>query len=694
MDNLLRLIIIEPDLNDAEMMISTIKTTGFAVRPERAEDEEDLLEKLQKHSPDVILCALSPASGLTLEDVVAGINQVGRHVPVIAISDGSGHDVVECLQLGAYDMVLKDRLDHLKLVVKRAAEAQGQWRRLKSAESSLREAERRCKNLLDSSRDAIAYVHEGMHIYANKSYLDLFGYTDAEDLEGMPVMDMVDPADQSTMKEFLRSYDRDGDTPETANSVEIRVNGPGKEPLAVEMEFTPASIDGEPCTQILIRSQSNTKDLEKQLSYMAQRDLVTGLFNRQYFMEQLESIFGQTSQGKDSATLVDLRIDSFQEIRELVGVAGSDLVLSDVAKILENHAGDGDVVARFDGEGFAILTPHQDLNEAKAHAEEVLADIAGHICEVDGRSITCTASAGIVQVGENAPDPDELLSRAARACDEAIRGDGNRVEVYRPRKGEMTQRQQDELWVTRISEAVAAERLRLLYQPIVSLHGDIGEHYEVFMRLLDQEGAEISPTEFMPSAERTDMAKVLDRWVISHALQQLAQHRKSGHETSLFVKLTAGSLQEPGMLPWVVERLKEHRIPAQCIVFEMKESTVVNHLKQAKEFVKGLKNMHCRFAVEDFGVGLHPFQLMQHIQPDFLKIDSSFMTRLKNSEENQESIRNITDSAHGINKLVIAPHVEDATGLSILWGIGVNYIQGNFLQTPTDRMDYDFTAMS
>ncbi|WP_018231083.1 EAL domain-containing response regulator [Thioalkalivibrio thiocyanodenitrificans] len=694
MDNLLRLLIIEPDLNDAEMMISTIKTTGFAVRPARAEDEEDLLEKLQKHSPDVILCTLSPESGLSLEDVITGINQVGRHVPVIAISDGSGHDVVDCLQLGAHDMVLKDRLDHLKLVVKRAAEAQGQWRHLKSAESSLREAERRCKNLLDSSRDAIAYVHEGMHIYANKSYLDLFGYTEAEDLEGMPVMDMVDPADQSTLKEFLRNYDRDGDTPETANSVEIRVNGPGKEPLAVEMEFTPASIDGEPCTQILIRSQANTKDLEKQLSYMAQRDLVTGLFNRQHFMEQLESIFGQTTQGKDPVTLVDLRIDNFQEIRELVGVAGSDLVLSDVAKILESRAGDGDVVARFDGEGFAILTPHQDLNEAKAHVEDILAEIAGHICEVDGRSMTCTASAGIVQVGENAPDPDELLSRAARACDEAIRGDGNRVEVYRPRKGEMTQRQQDELWVTRISEAVAAERLRLLYQPIVSLHGDTGEHYEVFMRLLDQEGTEISPAEFMPSAERTDMAKVLDRWVISHALQQLAQHRKNGHETNLFVKLTAGSLQEPGMLPWVVERLKEHRVPAQCIVFEMKESTVVNHLKQAKEFVKGLKNMHCRFAVEDFGVGLHPFQLMQHIQPDFLKIDSSFMTKLKNSEENQESIRNITDSAHGINKLVIAPHVEDATALSILWGIGVNYIQGNFLQAPTDRMDYDFTAMS
>jgi hypothetical protein len=158
--------------------------------------------------------------------------------------------------------------------------------------------------------------------------------------------------------------------------------------------------------------------------------------------------------------------------------------------------------------------------------------------------------------------------------------------------------------------------------------------------------------------------------------------------------LTAGTLQEPGMLPWIVERLKERRIPAECVVFEMKEATVVNHLKSAKEFVKGLKNLHCRFALDDFGAGLNPFQLLQHIPADYLKIDRSFMEKLTSNEENQETIRQLTDGAHGMNKLVIAQHVEDATGLSILWGIGVNYIQGNFLQAPSTKLDYDFTSMS
>jgi multidomain signaling protein FimX len=695
MENLLRLIIIEPDLNDAEMMISTIKSAGFAVRPERAKDEEELLERLEQHAPDMVLCTVGSEAELSLEQVAASIRKAGRHLPIIAVSNGTGTvDVVDCLNLGAHDLVRKSQPDHLKLVVKRAAWEHRQWRQLKAAESSLREAERRCKTLLDSSRDAIAYVHEGMHIYANQSYLDLFGYSDAEDLEGMPIMDMVDAQDQATLKEFLRSYNHVDEDSQGIASLEIRLRGAGGKAFTAQMEFSPASIDGERCTQVLIRIQTNTQELEKQISYLAQRDLITGLYNRQYFMERLESTVGQATQGKGRASLVELQVDNFQEIREQVGVAGSDLLLADVAKVLESRTAPEDVVARFDDQTFAMLTPRHDGDDVKAYLEGVLAAIAGHICEVEGRSITCTASAGVARVDENAPAPDELLGRAARACDEAREGGGNRVQIYRPRAGEMTQRQQDELWVGQLSESISKGRLRLLYQPIVSLHGETGERYEVSLHVLGGDGQEIPEAEFLPSAERTDMAKVLDRWVVSQALDRLAEQRKAGKEAIFFIRLTAGALQDPGMLPWIVERLKERRIPAECVVFEMKEATVVNHLKQAKEFTKALKNVHAGFALDDFGGGLNPFQLLQHVSADFLKIDHSFMQKLAASEENQETIRAITDSAHGINKLVIAPHVEDATGLSILWGIGVNYIQGNFLQRPSEQMNYDFSAMS
>ncbi|MCG5515808.1 MULTISPECIES: GGDEF domain-containing response regulator [unclassified Ectothiorhodospira] len=697
MENIIRLLIIDDDLNDAEMMVSTLKSAGFAVRPERAEDEEELHEKLRSHTPDVIICTLNHPS-LTLEKVVEANKSMGRHAPIVAVATSPDVDVVDCMEMGAHDMVQKNRLDHLRYVVTRAAEFQRQWRRLKTYESGLRDTERRCKTLLDSSRDAIAYVHEGMHTYANTSYLELFGYSHLDDIEGIPLMDMVSRENQQALKDFLRAYERNrGQDQDTSDPkpLDLQIRTAGGESLAVQMEFSPATIEGEPCTQILIRNRtSNTRELEKQLNYLAQRDLITGLYNRQYFMERLQDAFSKATQGNGNASLIELRIDRFSSIRDTVGVAGGDLVLGDIGKLLEEVCAEDDIVARFDGEAFAILTRQWESETLERFTHGILETIANHICDVEGRSLTCTASMGVAQIDENAPDMNELLSRAQKACQQAAReGNGHHVVIYRPKEREMTQKQLDETWTARISEAIRDNRLHLLYQPVVSLHGESGERYEVFMRLLDENGEAISPAHFMPSAERTDMAKALDRWVINHAVQRLAAQRKDGHETLFFIKITAGSLHDPGMLPWIMERLKEYRIPAECVVFELKENTVVAYLKQAKEFAKALKSVHCQLALEDFGNGLNPFQVLNHFPADYLKVDASFTRNLHSSEENQKAMRQITDTAHSQNRLILAQQVEDANSLSILWGLGINYIQGNFLQPPSENLEYDFSTM-
>ncbi|MFP4079504.1 MAG: EAL domain-containing protein [Ectothiorhodospira sp.] len=698
MDHIIRLLIIEQDLNDAEKMVSALKSAGLAVRPKQARDPDELHDQLRDHAPDVILCTLGHPA-LSLETVVEGNRQVGRHAPVIALTETPDTDVVDCLEAGAHDLVQKERFDHLRHVVARAAGHQHQWRRLKGCETALRETERRCKALLDSSRDAIAYVHDGMHTYTNSAYLELFGYSDEEELEGIPLMDMVSRDDQPALKEFLRGHEAmspedpdpgDGEAP----SLDLHLTRADGTLFAAQMEFSPATIDGEPCTQILIRNRSNnTRELERQLNYLAQRDLVTGLYNRQYFIEQLQRTLGRATQGKGNASLMELRIDRFSGIREAVGVAGGDLVLADIGKVLEDAGGEGDIVARFDGEAFAILSLRWEQAEVEAFIRTLLERIANHICDVEGRSITCTASVGVARIDENAPDVNELLSRAQKACEEAGRqGSGHQMRIYRPKEGEMTQKQLDETWKERITRAIGDDRLHLLFQPIASLHGEKGERYEVFMRLLDEDGEAISPAHFLPSAERSGIATELDRWVIGHAIDRLAVQRKAGHETVFFIKITAGSLHDPAILPWILEHLKEKRIPAECVVFEMKESTVVAYLRQAKEFVKTLRSVHCGFALEDFGNGLNPFQVLHHVPAEYLKVDPSYTRNLASSQENQEALGRMTDTAHAQNRLVIAQRVEDAASLSILWGLGINYIQGNFLQPPSESLDYDFST--
>ena len=257
----------------------------------------------------------------------------------------------------------------------------------------------------------------------------------------------------------------------------------------------------------------------------------------------------------------------------------------------------------------------------------------------------------------------------------------------------MTQKQLDDMWSERIREAVKDNRIKLLFQPVVSLHADPGERYEVLLRLIDKNGEIVAPGDFMPSAERTGMAKALDKWVLLNALKRLAERRRTHPDSVFFIKLTAGSLQDATMLPWISERLKELRMPAESLVFELKETTVVSHLKQAREFVKGLKELKCQFALDDFGTGLDPFQLIKQLPADYLKLDSGFMNELPNSRENQDAIKEITDTAHSMNKLVIVQQVADPNALSVLFGIGVNFIQGHFLQEPSEQLNYDFSAL-
>ncbi len=694
MENLLRLIVIDEDINDAEMMISRLKSAGFVVRPDKADNEEELQEKLRHQTPDLVICSLAHTQ-LSLEKTVALINRMGRRIPVIALAVDDRVDVVSCLELGAQDRVHKSHPEHLKRVVGRTLEGQKHWRQMKKLESALREAERRCKTLLDSSRDAISYVHEGMHIYVNASYLELFGYTDMEDIEGMPLMDLVANEEQKKLKEFLRNYDKAEDESAQTTLLEIQLRNARNEKFPAEMEFSPASIDGENCTQILIRNQNtNARQLEKQLNYLSQRDLVTGLYNRQYFIERCNTVLDEAAQGEGNASLAEIRIDGFNIIREQVGVAASDLVLNDIGKILERQCQEerGELVARFEGETFAILLRRWEQKELESFYQAVLQAIANHICDVEGRSITCTVSVGVAQLDENTPDINELLSRTQKSVTQAIKEGGNRLVIYQPKEGEMTQKQLDELWNARISDAIRHQRMRLNFQPIISLHGEGGERYEVFMRMMDDKGELIAPNDFLPSAERSGMAKALDRWVLTQALDKLAEQRHAGKDSTFFIKITAGSLQDPLLLNWLNEKLKEKRIPAPNIVLEMRETTALAYLKQAKEFCKGLKTIQCAFALEEFGGGLNPFQILNQLSVDYLKIDHHFMHKLADSKENQGAIQHITDTAHSLNKLVIAPHIEDAATLSVLWGIGVNYVQGNFMQPPSEKLDYDFST--
>ena len=187
------------------------------------------------------------------------------------------------------------------------------------------------------------------------------------------------------------------------------------------------------------------------------------------------------------------------------------------------------------------------------------------------------------------------------------------------------------------------------------------------------------------------LAEKIDRWVILNSIKLLAEHRSKGHNTRLFVHLSANSLQDQTLLPWLSVALKAARLPSDSLVFQIGETDAVTYLKQAKALTQGLAELHCKVALSQFGCALNPFNTLKHLNVDFVKVDGSFSQDLTNAE-NQEALKTLLASLHAQAKLTIVPFVESASVLATLWQAGVNYIQGHYLQGPSQSMDYDFSA--
>jgi len=686
-EKILRLLILEDSLNDAELLASSLRNAGYAVRPSSAEDEDTLREVLSGPPLDLVLCSNS-AEEPSLQQTLTEIKRAAKDLPVIAVADTVDSDATaDALRLGACDLVGKDNAEHLCLVVERELSHLETRRKLREAEKTLREAEKRCHTLLDNSRDAITYVHEGMHIYANPVYLEMFGFDVLEDVEGLPIMDMVAPQDHSKFKEFLRGL---GNGKEERGEMEVVGLRADASTFNAAMEFSPASIDGERCTQIVIRDQSIDKELEKKIKYLSKQDLLTGLYNRQYFMEELEQAISKTAGGEPGSAVLYMEPDNFRNIKETVGIAGGDLVLSDIANLLREAIDETAVPARFGDSSFTVLVPDSDAEQATAIAEKVRLAVENHIADVTGTSVTATCSIGISLVGEATRNAQESLSQADLACEMASKKGGNAVHLHNPVADREAGAERDQQWTELLRDALDNDRFLLVYQPIVSLHGETQERYEVLMRMTDPDGKEIMPGQFIQVAEQNGLMGEVDRWVVAHAIHAVAERRRAGHETTLFVKLSAQSLQDEELLPWLSQELQTQRLQGDSLVFEVAEATAVTHLKQVKTLSKGLQELHCGFSLEHFGNGMNSFQLLKHLSVDYLKIDGSFMHNLATDQENQTLIKSITEMAHSMGKTTIAEFVEDANSLAVLWQCGVNFIQGHFLAEPTSTLDYDF----
>ncbi len=682
------LLILDPSQNDAESLVSLLRNSGKATRAHRITSEEDLEETLKSGNWDLLL-ARDLDQEFSADDALAMIRRMDKDIPFILLTEQDNRErTVGILKAGAQATVPFEYTDLLVLTVNRELTALDERRRRRVLESHLREAEQRCQLLLESSKDAIAYINDGMHIYANQSYMDFLGYDDIDDLICIPVLDTLTPESQDKYKEFMKSFAEKGEDGMTMNCTTRRSDD---HELNVTMSVSAATYDGEACTQIVLQPEHGDAELEEKLRQISSQDLLTGLYNRQYLMDSLAEAIANAGKNNETGALAYIALDNFTSMKAQVGISGADLLLGDLANLLKEQAGDEFSLARLSDDAFSLLRQPCDDKTMADHAERIRKAVEDHLFDINGRTVQLTVSIGVAAITENSPKAEELMARAHMASAEVRKRDGhaegNGVNVYSPADFEA---QSENSSVEAIQKALDENRFRLLFQPIINLRGEGEEHYEAFVRMLDNNEEEASPYDFLPPMGPSDTAIKIDRWVILQTIKQLAGHRSRGHDTRMFLNVTAQTLEDKTFTPWLSVALKAARLPGDSLIFQIREGDANKYMKQAKDFSRAVHELHCKVSIAQFGCALNPFNTLKHIDTDYVKIDGSFTEEIQKNEKAKEQVKEMVKSLQSNGKLTIIPLVENAGVLATLWQAGVNYIQGYYLQAPVPEMNYDF----
>jgi multidomain signaling protein FimX len=677
--------------NDIDTTVSVLRNSGTIANYTHADDEDGMKNALLTKKFDIAVCEeriedIEPLSLIRL------LKQNKINIPLIVLIDEFDEELtVEYLQIGAHDAVSSKNHEHLKLVILRELKSLEYSRQFESLEKQLKETEDRCESLMENSQDAIAYIQEGTHIAANSVYLSKFGYDDPDDLIGIPVLDMVDPAEHKKFKDFLRAYAKQDNV---TTNLDIKGQMPDGSTFDALLEFSPATIEGENCTQVTIREKADSKDLEARIEHLSTLDLLTGLFNRQYFMKQLAA-FLEKHKGTPSpdTALIYIILDDFRAIRNSIGIATSDEVLIEVAEILTGMKHQSEMLARFDDHVFTLLVPEKTADMVRKYADTICHQIKEHQFQRAGQFVTTECSIGVEFYANHVQNAQEFVYNADSAAESARMEGGDQVRVHNPISKSSTDEGEDssEHSLEAIRYAIANDRFALLYQPIVGLQGDASENYCVLLRMLDEEDELILPKDFLPSAIKHNYMQEIDEWVIENALKTLSERRAKGREINLFIKVTGASLGDKLILK-IVDCMKRFKIHGNWIIFEIDDVEIRSHLKQTKIFLSALKKLKCRFALDCFGIEENIEAFIQQIPADFIKIDGSLIGELPSKEDNQKLVRKINELSHECEIKTIAKSVEDANTLAFLWSSSVDYIQGYFLQEPSNDLSYDFSG--
>jgi diguanylate cyclase (GGDEF)-like protein/PAS domain S-box-containing protein len=460
--------------------------------------------------------------------------------------------------------------------------------------------------------------------------------------------------------------------------------------LVTQQVHAVADVYGRPVGHLwLFEDVTRERQTADQLIYLAERDALTGLYNRHRFNEELARMTADAERQGSRVALLFFDLDDFKYINDTFGHRAGDAMLIRVAGEVAGQVRRNEIFARLGGDEFAILVPDISDEMLRVLAERLTQAIAMVRFQYDGQSLRLTNSLGVAVFPDHADNAEDLIARADTAMYQAKDAGKNAWRIYRGDLDTTSQMVKRLSWNDRILHALESNLMDLQFQGVYTTANRSLSHFEVLVRMHDKDDHAVllMPGQFIPVAEKSGKVLEIDRWVLRESIQMLAELKSI---PALAVNISGRSFDEPTLPQYIAEQLKRCGVAPRRLMVELTETSAVSDLHDAQRFIEALHQAGCGVSLDDFGTGFSSFAYLKHLQVDSVKIDGLFIRNLPKEKDDQLFVRAIVTVAKGLHKTIIAECVEDEETLVMLKGFGVDCVQGYYLERP--RSDHPLMA--
>jgi len=436
---------------------------------------------------------------------------------------------------------------------------------------------------------------------------------------------------------------------------------------------------------VIFHDVSEMRGLAREMSYQASHDPLTGLVNRAEFERRLDQALSSPRSDQARHVVCYLDLDRFKAVNDSCGHMVGDNLLREIAALLRDEVRDTDTVARLGGDEFAMLLIGCPLDKARQISEDVCQVVSDYNFTWQDRVFELGVSIGLVEIDSESATAETALTAADSACYVAKQQGRGRIHVYSARDEVMARERGEIQWLRRVQNALKENQFELYSQSIIATRGRVafGPAAELFLRMSDESGKLVTPSQFLSAAERYQLMSHVDRWVVRAALAGLASglpHLPEGRSCS--INLSGQTLGDDEFLEYVVDLLDHTGVEPGKICFEVSETAVMNNIDHARRFISVLHGIGCRFALDDFGSGIGSFSQLRLLAIDYLKVDGSFTRDVSESSVSREMLAATIKLSKSLDFLVVAEQVEDQASFDTLRELGVDFIQGYIVERP------------